>query len=65
MEFHHWESITSEGTPQLPNTYLIIKHGLLFKERWRHAFSREDGPPDRECVWTPITMPGPDGERTR
>ncbi len=65
VEVHHWESITSEGTPKLPNKYLIIKHGMLFKERWRHMFEKEDGPPDSECKWVPITMPGPDGERTR
>ncbi len=65
VEVHHWESITSEGTPALPNTYLIVKHGMLFKERWRHVFEKEDGPPDSECRWVPITMPGPEGERTR
>ena len=65
VEMHHWESITSQGTQALPNTYLIIKHGLLFKERWRHAFEREDGPADADCRWVPITMPGLNGERTR
>jgi len=65
VEVHHWESITSEGTPALPNTYLIIKHGMLFKKRWRHMFEKECGPPDSECRWVPITMPSPDGERTR
>jgi GT2 family glycosyltransferase len=65
VEVHHWESITSEGTPKLPNKYLIIKHGMLFKKRWRHMFEKEDGPPDSECKWVPIRMPGPDGERKR
>jgi GT2 family glycosyltransferase len=65
VEVQHWESITSEGTPALPNAYLIIKHGVLFKERWRHMFENEDGPPDSDCKWVPITMPSPDGERTR
>jgi len=65
VELYHWESITSEGTPKLPNTYLIIKHGLLFKRRWRHMFEREQGPPDSECKWVPITMPSPEGRRTR
>ena len=65
VEMMHWESITSEGTPRLPNTYLIIKHGMLFKKRWRHVFEAEDGPPDQECVWRPISVPGLEGPRTR
>ena len=65
VEMYHWESITSEGTPQLPNTRLIIKHGMLFKERWRHMFEREDGPPDAQCRWVPIAMPGLGGPRRR
>lgn len=65
VEMYHWESITSEGTRKLPNTYLIIKHGMVFKERWRHMFEQEDGPPDSECKWKPITMPSLEGERTR
>jgi len=65
VEMHHWESITSEGTPALPNRHLIIKHGMLFKERWRHMFEKEDGPSDEECRWLPITMESLDGKRTR
>lgn len=65
VEMYHWESITSEGTERLPNTYLIIKHGLLFKERWRHLFEKEDGPADSECRWTRLRMTSLDGERTR
>ncbi|MEW6354867.1 MAG: glycosyltransferase family 2 protein [Planctomycetota bacterium] len=64
-EIHHWESITSDGTPSLPNTYLIIKHGMLFKERWRHMFEREDGPPDSETKWKKIEMPSLHGRRVR
>ena len=51
VEMYHFESITTQGTPTLPNTYLIIKHGLIFKERWRCMFSRENGPPDAETRW--------------
>ena len=65
VEMYHWESITSEGTEQLPNTYLIIKNGMLFKQRWRHVFGHEDGPPDEECVWERIEVPSLDGKRTR
>jgi len=62
---HHWESITSDGTPALPNTYLIIKHGLLFKQRWRHRFEKEDGPPDEATRWRTIEMPSLEGRRKR
>lgn len=51
VEMYHFESVTTAGTPSLPNTRLIISHGLLFKERWRHMFEKEDGPPDRETQW--------------
>jgi len=63
VEVHHWESITSDGTPALPNTYLIIKHGLLFKKRWRHMFEHEDGPPDEETKWKKIEVPSLHGKR--
>ena len=53
----HWESVTSEGTAALPNKYIVIKHGLLFKQRWRHVFEQEDGPPDAETVWRSIERP--------
>ena len=62
-EVHHWESITSDGTPALPNRYLIIKHGLLFKQRWRHMFEREDGPSDEETKWKTMEVPSLDGMR--
>jgi len=63
-EVHHWESITSDGTAALPNKYLVIKHGMLFKRRWRHMFEKEDGPPDEATKWRVIEMPSLDG-RTR
>jgi GT2 family glycosyltransferase len=63
VEMYHWESITSEGSERLPNTYLIVKHGMLFKKRWQHMFSREDGPPDEECRWERIEVPSLNGEQ--
>jgi GT2 family glycosyltransferase len=61
VEMHHWESITSEGTAVLPNTYLITKHGMLFKRRWRHMFENEDGPEDEDCRWVRIEVPSMGG----
>jgi GT2 family glycosyltransferase len=60
---YHWESITSDGTPTLPNKYLVVKHGLIFKERWRHMFENEDGPSDDETRWKVIEMPSLEGRR--
>ncbi len=51
VEMYHFESVTTQGTASLPNTGLIIRHGLLFKERWRHMFEHEDGPPDEATRW--------------
>lgn len=65
VEVEHWESVTSEGTESLPNTYLIIKHGLIFKERWRSMFEHEGGPSDEECRWRRLTVPSLGGPRER
>ncbi len=62
---YHWESITSDGSPALANRYVIIKHGLLFKERWRHMFEKENGPSDAETRWEVIEMPSLHGRRRR
>ncbi len=51
VEMYHFESVTTAGTPTLPNTGLIIRHGLLFKQRWQHMFEHEDGPPDAATAW--------------
>lgn len=51
VEMYHFESVTTAGTPSLPNTRLIVKNGLLFKRRWQHMFAVENGPSDRESRW--------------
>ncbi len=62
---YHWESITSDGSPTIPNRYVIIKHGMLFKQRWRHMFEKENGPSDEETRWEVIEMPSLHGRRRR
>jgi len=54
VEMYHLESVTTAGTPSLPNTALVIRHGLLFKKRWKHMFEKEEGPPDHETRWRRI-----------
>ena len=56
-EMYHFESVTTTGTPSLPNTYLIIKHGLRFKKRWRAMFEKEAGPDDDDTQWQTIHTP--------
>ena len=65
----HDESTTTAGSASLNNRYLVIKHGMIFKERWRHMFETEDGPPDSEIQWKAIgrfadTQPNEDGSNT-
>lgn len=50
----HDESATTAGSPALNNPYIVVKHGLLFKERWRHLFEKENGPADEEIRWKKI-----------
>ena len=65
VEVLHWESVTSDGTVALPNTYLIIRNGLTFKRRWRPMFEKENGPADADCAWRVIEAPSLDGGRRR
>ena len=50
----HDESATTAGLAARRNAYVVVKHGMLFKERWRHMFEKESGPDDRDIVWKPI-----------
>jgi len=54
VEMYHFESVTTQGTAALPNTYLIVKNGLLFKKRWNHMFETENGPEDADCTWRTV-----------
>ncbi|HCE43427.1 MAG TPA: hypothetical protein DET40_07750 [Lentisphaeria bacterium] len=54
VEMYHFESVTTEGTQSLPNTYLIVKHSLVFKERWKHMFEKEQGPSEDAARWRRI-----------
>ncbi len=60
VQMLHDESATTAGEPSLKNNYLVIKHGMEFKRRWRHLFEQEDGPEDTETLWKPIGRFAPD-----
>ena len=48
---YHHESTTTAGTPSIRNAAVVVRNGLKFQRKWRHLFSREDGPPDEACRW--------------
>ncbi len=54
VEMYHFESVTTAGTPAIPNTRVIIRNGLLFKRRWHHVFEQEDGPADADTQWRTV-----------
>jgi len=54
VEMHHFENVTTGMSPTLNSTYLIIRNGMKFKERWRFMFSKENGPPDSSIRWASI-----------
>lgn len=56
VELYHFESVTTNGTPNLSNTYLIIKNGLKFKHRWKHCYENENGPNDDDTQWKNIPV---------
>ena len=58
-EMYHWEGTTTTGTPSLGNTRLIIENGMVFKQRWRHCFEREGGPPEAACKWRALPPTDP------
>ncbi len=48
---YHHESTTTAGSPSIRNAAVVVRNGLKFQRKWRHMFSREDGPADEECRW--------------
>jgi len=50
-EMYHYESVTTDNSPDVNYRYITIRNGMEFKRRWRHVFEREDGPPDEVCRW--------------
>jgi GT2 family glycosyltransferase len=53
-ELYHFESVTTDGSPDVNFRYVTIRNGLEFKRRWEAVFSAEGGPPDEECRWLPV-----------
>ena len=51
VEMYHFENVTTGRSPDLNYKYLTVKNNMKFKEKWRHRFSVEGGPPDEEFRW--------------
>ena len=51
VEMYHFENVTSGRTRGLDYTYLTLKNNRKFREKWRHRFSVEGGPPEAEMTW--------------
>ena len=67
VEITHCESVTTAASGKLNNAYIVTKHGMLFKKRWRHMFEGEGGPSDEQIGrWEGIagSVGFPGGERS-
>lgn len=53
-EMYHFESVTTDNSPDVNYKYITIRNGMEFKRRWRHVFAAEHGPPDSECRWAKL-----------
>lgn len=52
VEMYHFENVTT--TRMKPGVGLrrtTVVNGLKFQKKWRHVFSKEDGPPAEEMHW--------------
>jgi GT2 family glycosyltransferase len=56
-ELYHFESVTTQGTPSMPNPAVVVRNGLAFQRRWRALFENEEGPPESACHWRRLTLP--------
>ncbi len=53
-EMYHFENTTTDGSVDVKFKYVTMKNWQAFKERWRHMFETEGGPPDSECRWAKL-----------
>ena len=55
VEMYHFENVTTGQTSSLNYPYLTVKNGMKFKNKWRHRFSKENGPLDADWKWADIS----------
>lgn len=52
VEMYHFENVTTNIIrPGMGLKKATIVNGLKFKKKWRHVFSKEDGPDDSDMNW--------------
>ncbi|HYF48337.1 MAG TPA: glycosyltransferase family 2 protein [Planctomycetota bacterium] len=54
VEMYHFENVTTGRTAGVNYPYYTVKNGLRFKQKWRHRFSQENGPDDKDWSWATI-----------
>lgn len=54
VELYHFENVTTGRTGAINYPYLTVKNGLKFKAKWKHRFTQENGPEDRDWTWAEI-----------
>lgn len=54
VEMYHFENVTSGDTPSINYTYVTVKNGMRFKQRWRFMFEKEGGPSDKDFHWADV-----------
>ena len=54
IELYHFENVTTGRTGAINYPYLTVKNGLKFKAKWKHRFTLENGPEDRDWTWAEI-----------
>jgi len=54
VEMYHFENVTTNRTAALNYPYLTVKNGLKFKEKWKHRFTKENGPGEKDWSWAQI-----------
>jgi len=54
VEMYHYEHITTDGSVSFNFKLVTLRNWRLFRERWKHVFSTENGPPDEEVEWREI-----------
>lgn len=59
-EMYHYESATTRGEAgATKNTERVVRNGLLFKQRWREQFTRENHPEPNGARWRWEELPDP------
>lgn len=54
VEMYHFESVTTDGSPDVNYRYITVKNGMEFKRRWQAMLREEKGATESECQWVKL-----------